>query len=90
VIQNAVNTYAGCKVIFFDHGHYIVTNTITFPPGTRLVGEAWSVIYGKGSKFQNQDSPLPVFKGAFSSTSFFRPCLTAVRHSRCQRLVWLL
>ena len=54
--------YAGCKIIFFDAGTYIVTSTITIPAGTRVVGEAWSVIAGKGQAFQDQENPQVVVK----------------------------
>jgi glucan 1,3-beta-glucosidase len=45
-----------------DAGYYIVTSTVTIPAGTRLVGEAWSVLAGKGPAFQDQDNPQVVFK----------------------------
>lgn len=35
---------------------------MTIPAGTRLVGEGWSVLAGKGSKFQNQYDPKVVFR----------------------------
>ncbi|KAF8078080.1 exo-beta-1,3-glucanase [Lyophyllum atratum] len=54
--------FAGCKIIFFDAGTYIVSSTITIPAGTQIVGEAWSVIAGSGSAFQNQASPQVVVK----------------------------
>ncbi|PPQ77526.1 hypothetical protein CVT25_011323 [Psilocybe cyanescens] len=54
--------FAGCKIIFFDAGTYVVTSTITIPAGTQIVGEAWSVIAGKGPTFQNQNNPTPVVK----------------------------
>ncbi|KAG6917782.1 hypothetical protein DXG01_001054 [Tephrocybe rancida] len=54
--------YAGCKIIFFDAGTYVVTSTLTIPAGTQIVGEAWSVIAGSGSAFQNQASPQAVVK----------------------------
>ncbi|EGN92975.1 glycoside hydrolase family 55 protein [Serpula lacrymans var. lacrymans S7.3] len=62
VIQNVINEYAGCKIIFFDAGTYYVTNTITVPAGAQIVGEAWSVILAGGSAFSNQDSPTVVFQ----------------------------
>ncbi|KAJ7787182.1 pectin lyase fold/virulence factor [Mycena olivaceomarginata] len=52
--------FAGCKIIFFDAGTYIVTSTLTIPAGTQMVGEAWSVIAGKGSTFQDMNNPKPV------------------------------
>ncbi|KAJ7777561.1 exo-beta-1,3-glucanase [Mycena maculata] len=52
--------YSGCKIIFFDAGTYVVSSTLTIPAGTQMVGEAWSVIAGKGAAFQNINSPQPV------------------------------
>jgi hypothetical protein len=52
--------FAGCKIIFFDAGTYIVTSTLTILAGTQIVGEAWSEIAGKGSKFQDMNNPQPV------------------------------
>ncbi|KAE9406729.1 exo-beta-1,3-glucanase [Gymnopus androsaceus JB14] len=52
--------FSGCKIIFFDAGTYIVTSTLQIPAGTQMVGEAWSVISGSGSAFQNVNSPVPV------------------------------
>lgn len=39
-----------------------MTSTLTIPAGTRLVGEGWSVLAGKGSKFHSQDVPQVVFR----------------------------
>lgn len=49
-------------IIFFDAGVYYVTDTITIPAGTQIVGEAWSVILAGGSTFQDQNSPVPVIR----------------------------
>ncbi|KAF8894123.1 exo-beta-1,3-glucanase [Infundibulicybe gibba] len=54
--------FAGCKIIFFDAGTYVVTSTITIPAGTQIVGEAWSVIAGRGSAFQDFNNPQVVVK----------------------------
>ncbi|KAG6891330.1 hypothetical protein C0992_008784 [Termitomyces sp. T32_za158] len=54
--------YSGCKIIFFDAGTYIVTSTLTIPAGTQIVGEAWSVIAGSGSAFQDQANPQAVVR----------------------------
>ena len=62
-LQNGINsaTSAG-QVFFLDFGLYKVTNTITIPPGARIVGEAYPSIMSSGSNFNNQSSPLPVLK----------------------------
>ena len=39
-----------------------MSSTLTIPAGTRLVGEAWSVIAGKGDAFQDQENPQAVVK----------------------------
>lgn len=54
--------YDGCMIIFFDAGVYYVTDTITIPAGTQIVGEAWSVILAGGSNFQDQNNPVPVIQ----------------------------
>ncbi|KAF8800084.1 glycoside hydrolase family 55 protein [Phlegmacium glaucopus] len=54
--------FSGSKIIYFDAGTYIVTSTVTIPAGTQMVGEAWSVLSGRGPAFQDQDNPQVVFK----------------------------
>jgi glucan 1,3-beta-glucosidase len=45
-INAALAANAGCKITYFPHGVYLVTNTVHVPPGSRIVGEVWSVISG--------------------------------------------
>ncbi|EIW60068.1 exo-beta-1,3-glucanase [Trametes versicolor FP-101664 SS1] len=61
-LQAIFNKFSGCKIIFFDAGTYLVTNTLTIPAGTQLVGEAWSVIMGGGNAFADQNNPIPVVR----------------------------
>jgi glucan 1,3-beta-glucosidase len=51
---------ANNQVVFFDAGTYKVTSTIYVPPGSKIVGEAYSVIMGSGSFFSSVTSPKPV------------------------------
>ncbi|KAF2272061.1 pectin lyase-like protein [Westerdykella ornata] len=60
-IKNAVQSAAG-RVIYFPHGTYIVLDTITIPPGTRIVGEAWSEIMGAGDAFSDIMKPKVMIK----------------------------
>jgi glucan 1,3-beta-glucosidase len=63
VIQNALNANANCgKIIYFDHGVYYITKTLTIPPGSRLIGEVWPVILAGGSNFQSQSNPQVAIK----------------------------
>ncbi|GAB7351002.1 hypothetical protein MBLNU459_g1495t2 [Dothideomycetes sp. NU459] len=44
-------------IIFFPQGVYIVTDTITIPKGTKIVGEVWSQIMASGTNFQDMNNP---------------------------------
>ncbi|GFF73175.1 glucan 1,3-beta-glucosidase [Aspergillus lentulus] len=50
------------SVIFVDAGTYILTDTVTVPPGTRIVGEAWSQLAASGSKFSSIKYPHVMFR----------------------------
>ncbi|KAH7098261.1 glucan 1,3-beta-glucosidase, partial [Auriculariales sp. MPI-PUGE-AT-0066] len=62
IIKSILAQYAGCKIIFFDHGTYLVNSTITIPAGTQIIGEAWTEIMGYGSAFQSASSPQVVVR----------------------------
>ena len=49
--------YACDKIVFFDAGTYIITDTITIPAGARIVGEAWSTLMASGKNFEDQAKP---------------------------------
>ncbi|KAJ5410866.1 uncharacterized protein N7487_005225 [Penicillium crustosum] len=51
---------ASCKITYIPFGVYRVSDTIFVPVGTRIVGEAWSVISAYGDKFKDSDNPRPV------------------------------
>lgn len=62
---NALFTHAAEKdlVAFVDAGYYPVSDTVTIPPGARVVGEALaSVILGVGEAFEDMDSPRAVVR----------------------------
>ncbi|KAG8911889.1 hypothetical protein FRC00_005639, partial [Tulasnella sp. 408] len=46
-IQAFIKKYAGCKILYFDAGTYMVTDTIDIPSGSIVVGEVWSTVIGK-------------------------------------------
>lgn len=41
------------KIVFVDAGTYLLTHTVTVPPGTKLVGEAWSQLAASGPYFSD-------------------------------------
>lgn len=59
-LQAVFDTYAGCKLIFIDHGTYLITDTLKIPAGAQVVGEAWSVLLGGGSAFSDKANPKVV------------------------------
>lgn len=61
-LNSIISTYAGCKILFFPRGVYVVTNTLFFPAGSIVVGEAWSAITASGNNFKNANSPLVMVK----------------------------
>lgn len=48
------------RIVFFDFGVYKVTQTLRVPPGSRIVGEAFSIILSSGNSFADVDRPQPV------------------------------
>lgn len=56
-VLNMFRQFAGCKLIFFDAGTYYIANTLYIPAGSQVTGEAWSVILGGGSRFEDQNNP---------------------------------
>ncbi|GJJ08001.1 hypothetical protein Clacol_002208 [Clathrus columnatus] len=68
-IQAVFDQFSGCKIIFFDAGTYILTDTVTIPEGTIVTGEVWPVLMGTGSNFQSQTSPRPVVQVGASGSS---------------------
>ncbi|EAQ91543.1 hypothetical protein CHGG_03478 [Chaetomium globosum CBS 148.51] len=57
-IQKVFDTLDSSKVIFFDHGAYLVTKTIRVPKEARIVGEVLPMILAGGdSTFKDQEQP---------------------------------
>lgn len=56
--QNA----ASCKITYIPFGVYRVSDTILIPVGSRIVGEAWSVISGYGDAFKQPSNPRAVVR----------------------------
>ncbi|CAN8097707.1 unnamed protein product [Discula destructiva] len=57
-IQAAINsaTSAG-KVVFIDHGLYLLTSTISIPAGAKIVGESYPVLMASGAAFADINNP---------------------------------
>ena len=62
-LQKAINVAAKLrKILFVDHGDYLVSKTIYIPAGSRIVGESYSVILSHGRYFNDINNPKPVIQ----------------------------
>lgn len=69
-IQSALSRAASDgQIVFFDQGTYKVTRTLYFPPGSRIVGEAYPVIMASGSTWSDISKPVPVIQVGKSGES---------------------
>lgn len=51
------------KVIYFPAGTYIVSDTITIPPGSRVIGDAYASYFSAiGDRFSNANAPLALVR----------------------------
>jgi glucan 1,3-beta-glucosidase len=57
-LQAALLANANCKITYFPHGVYLVTDTLYVPPGSRIVGEVWSTISASGPNFKDANNPF--------------------------------
>ncbi|CAI7633588.1 unnamed protein product [Penicillium manginii] len=69
-LQKVINDAASAgKIVFFDAGSYIVTQTLEIPANSKIVGETYPVILSSGSFFNDIDNPKPVVKVGASGDS---------------------
>jgi len=61
-IQNAMNSITSGQVLFFDHGAYIITSTVTVPANIKITGEIWPLIMAHGSYFSDASNPQVMFR----------------------------
>lgn len=66
-INMILSMYAGCKVIYFPAGTYIVSNTVLVPSGSRIIGDSFaSVISAVGDEFMDENSPTTMVQVGYS------------------------
>ncbi|KAI8626825.1 glycoside hydrolase family 55 protein [Xylariaceae sp. FL1651] len=61
-IQKIFKNAAKDEIIYFDHGAYIISDTIKIPKNIKITGEMWPLLMATGDKFQNSSNPKPVFE----------------------------
>lgn len=61
-IQKVLDGAKEDQIVFFDHGSYVVTDTIVVPKDVKLVGEVWPVLMAHGKKFSDEKKPVPMMQ----------------------------
>lgn len=61
-INAALRNLKEDQILFFDHGAYVVKDTIKVPSKAKIVGEFWPLIMATGEKFSNPSELRPVVK----------------------------
>ena len=61
-IQAIFNDATQDEVVYFDHGAYVITETVNVPKNIRITGEIWPLIMASGTFFSDQTNPQPVFR----------------------------
>ncbi|KAK6203980.1 hypothetical protein LQW54_008553 [Pestalotiopsis sp. IQ-011] len=63
-IQKLFDDATAGQVIFFDHGAYLISDTIKVPADKeiKVVGEMWPLLMADGTGFNDQSNPKPVFQ----------------------------
>lgn len=66
-INTLLQKVAGTSnVAYFEHGAYLVKDTITVPPNVLMTGEIWSLIVADSASFNDESNPKPVFQVGLS------------------------
>ncbi|KAF4976749.1 hypothetical protein FZEAL_6628 [Fusarium zealandicum] len=62
-IQAVFDGIAEGEIVYFDHGAYVITDTVKVPKNIKIVGEIWPLIMAGGDKnFKDQTNPKPVWQ----------------------------
>ena len=63
-IQAVFDSITSDQIVYFDHGAYLVTDTIKVPKDARITGEVWPVIMAGGDNgtFSDASNTKPVFQ----------------------------
>ncbi|KAG5947190.1 hypothetical protein E4U60_003349 [Claviceps pazoutovae] len=62
-IQAIFDTIGSDQIVYFDHGAYVITDTVKVPKNIKVVGEIWPLIMAGGNKnFKDMANPKPVFQ----------------------------
>ena len=61
-IQKILDGAKDDQIVYFDHGAYVITDTVNVPKNIKITGEIWPLIMASGPAFSDQKNPKPVFR----------------------------
>ncbi|KAI6091191.1 glycoside hydrolase family 55 protein [Hypoxylon rubiginosum] len=61
-IQKVFDNAKEGDIIYFDHGAYVVSDTVKIPKDIKITGEMWPLLMATGDKFMDSTKPKPVFQ----------------------------
>lgn len=63
-VQKFLNSIGTNQIAYFDHGAYLIRDTILIPKNIKIVGEIWPMfmIDGSSSTFSDASNPKPAFR----------------------------
>ncbi|KIX04498.1 uncharacterized protein Z518_05368 [Rhinocladiella mackenziei CBS 650.93] len=61
-IQSIFDNATTDQIVYFDHGAYVVTDTVKVPKNIKITGEIWPLIMAQGNAFTDLANPKPVFQ----------------------------
>ncbi|KAJ5627671.1 hypothetical protein N7490_009899 [Penicillium lividum] len=62
ILQKILNSATSDQVVYFDHGAYVITDTLKIPKDIKIAGEIWPMIMVQGSKFADEQNPVPAIQ----------------------------
>ncbi|KAB2571664.1 Glucan 1,3-beta-glucosidase [Lasiodiplodia theobromae] len=63
-IQKAIDALTDDQILYFDHGAYLISDTVTIPgdKNLKITGEILPMILATGDKFSDESNPIPAIK----------------------------
>ncbi|KAF7595626.1 hypothetical protein BBP40_005374 [Aspergillus hancockii] len=61
-IQKVLDSATQDQIVYFDHGAYIITDTIKVPKNIKITGEVWPLLMAHGAKFADENNPIPMLQ----------------------------
>ncbi|KAH8673539.1 glucan 1,3-beta-glucosidase [Xylariales sp. PMI_506] len=61
-LQKVFDSATTDQIVYFDHGAYLITDTLKVPKDIKITGEMWPLLMADGASFNDSSNPRPVFQ----------------------------